>query len=69
MISKQYIKYLEFNTLEEFFNYIVESEINGNYSQTKQFIKRLSGSQFLSFLQWLEMEEYSNVPFIYMRHV
>ena len=45
MISKKYIKEMEFKTIEDLFNYIVESKINGNYTQTKDLIKKLSVEQ------------------------
>ncbi len=53
MISKQYIKDLEFSTIEDIFNYIVESKINGNYSQTRELVQKLSKSQFKDFLRYL----------------
>ena len=71
MISKKYIKELEFNNIEEFFNYVVESKINGNYTQTKGFIRKMNGKQFLSFWNYLknfELMEDKN-EFIKMRYV
>jgi len=55
MISKQYIKQLEFNSIEEFFNYVVESKINGNYTQTKEFIKKMNDKQFLLFINYTKV--------------
>jgi len=54
MISKKYIKQLEFKTIEDLFNYIVESEINGNYSQCKELLNKLSSSQFKDYLNYLK---------------
>jgi len=54
MISKQYIKDLEFNNIEEFFNYVVESKINGNYTQTKEFIKKMNTEQRHDFKFYLD---------------
>ena len=68
MISKKYIKKLEFETIEDFFNYVVDSKINGNYTQTKEFIKRMSGQQFLLFLQFIDQyNELDKQEFIKMR--
>lgn len=69
MISKKYIKDLEFNDLNEFFNYVLESKINGNYSQTKEFIKKMNNKQFKDFLLFLKeySQENLNEEFIYMR--
>ena len=56
MISKQYIKDLEFETIEDIYNYIVESEINGNITQTKQLINKLNKEQYKKYLEWLELD-------------
>ena len=45
MVSKARIKSLEFNTIENYFDYIVESEINGQRAQVKELIKDLSKAQ------------------------
>ena len=47
MISKQYIKDLGFNLLDDVFNYILVSHINGNITQTKELIKILSNKQYI----------------------
>ena len=57
MISQKYIKELEFNNIDEFFNYVVESKINGNYSQTKEFINKMSKSQRIDFKNYLNYSE------------
>lgn len=54
MISKKYIKDLGFNELNDVYNYIVESKINGNYSQTKELLKKLSKDQRKDFITYLE---------------
>jgi len=65
MISKQYIQELlsptafkrdYSKTIEDFFNYIVESEINGNYGQCREFINKLSSEQFKQYIKWLELD-------------
>ena len=56
MISKQYIKSLEFEEIEEVYNYIIESEVNGNFSQCKELINKLSIKQFKSFIDWLQLD-------------
>ena len=58
MISKKYIKDLEFENIEEFFNYVLESKINGNYTQTKEFIKKMNKEQYLYFLNWLSQFDF-----------
>ena len=62
MLSKKYYQELlsdnpikrDYNkTEEDLFNYIVESEINGNYSQVREFIKRMSQRQHDRFLIYI----------------
>jgi hypothetical protein len=60
MISKQYIKDLEFKTIDDIYNYIVDSEINGAYSQFEKLINKLSKKQFLDFLNFLKYANYGN---------
>ena len=60
MISKRYIKSLDFEVIEDIFNYIVESEINGNYSQFKELINKLSKEQFNEFLNYIDDFVYLN---------
>lgn len=62
MISKKYYQELLSDnsfkrdyskTEEDLFHYIIDSEINGNYSQVKDFIKRLSQAQHNRFILYL----------------
>jgi len=55
MISKKYIKELELQTIEDVFDYIVESEMNGNYSQCKELVNKLSWIQFKEYIEWLDL--------------
>lgn len=75
MISKKYISELlsddphkadKTKTEEDLFNYIIESEINGNYTQVKDFIKRLSQRQHNDFLMYLNTINV-NVEKIYLK--
>lgn len=53
MISIKELKSLEFSTIDEYFNYIIESEANGQFTQVKELIKKLSDSQYKDFLLYL----------------
>jgi len=65
MISKKYISELfthwmnekEINpkdkTIEDFFDYVIESEINGNYNQVKEFVKEMSQNQHSHFMIYI----------------
>jgi hypothetical protein len=65
MISKKYIQELLSETAfkrdytkteEDLFNYIIESKYNGNYSQVREFVKRLSQKQHSDFLIFLQRD-------------
>jgi len=45
MIGKKTLKKYEFKTIENYFDYIEESIINGNFSQVKDLFNKLSKSQ------------------------
>lgn len=60
MISKKYIKKLDFETIEDIYNYIVESEINGAISQCKELLRKLSNNQFKLFCDWFNNEQYES---------
>lgn len=53
MVSKKIIKSYDFETIEDYFNYIIDSEINGNRSQVQSLIKALSNIQKANFLNWI----------------
>ena len=50
MVSKKDIKGLEFSSLDEYFEYIIVSTINGNNSQVKNLINKLSKEQKKTFI-------------------
>tara|TARA_R110000772_G_scaffold268686_3_gene397525 strand:+ start:8172 stop:8396 length:225 start_codon:yes stop_codon:yes gene_type:complete len=45
MVSKTTLKEYEFESMEQYFDYIVESEFNGQRSQVKDLIKSMSTKQ------------------------
>lgn len=56
MITLKDITDYNFDSIEEYFNYILESKINGNYSQVSNLIKKLSLNQKKTLLQYLVVE-------------
>jgi hypothetical protein len=63
MISKRYYQELLSDTAgtrdrtkteTDLFSYIIDSEINGNFSQVRDFVNRLSQKQYNSFLVFLQ---------------
>ncbi len=67
MISKKDIKDLDFKTIEDIYNYIVESEINGNIAQYKELVNNLSKVQFKDFLHYLGMQDINKEIYIHAR--
>jgi hypothetical protein len=53
MVSKKDIKGLDFNTIEEYFDYILDSKINGNRSQAISLFTKLSSKQKLTFYGYI----------------
>jgi len=63
MISKQYIKSLEFKTIDDVYSYVIDSYINGAISQCKELINKMSNDQFKEFINTSlnEMLEENNI--------
>lgn len=55
MISKKDLSGFGFNSMDEFYNYIVESEQNGQFTQVKELVKKLSTKQYNGFLLYLRV--------------
>ena len=52
MVSKKLIKSYDFETIEDYFNYIIDSKINGQRAQAKELYNALSVRQKDSFNRW-----------------
>lgn len=63
MISKKTLKEYEFKSIFDYFDYIVESKINGNYAQVKELIKSLSSKQWIGFCEYV-LNHLSGVEYI-----
>jgi hypothetical protein len=57
MIGKATLKEYGFNTLEDYCNYIVDSQINGQHRQVKELFNKLSEDQKRFFIGWLKDNE------------
>lgn len=62
MVTKKTILGLDFNTIEEYFDYIVESVINGQKEQARELFKDLSKEQRKGFL--FHMNDIHNSLFV-----
>ncbi len=50
MISKKELKHFNYNSMDDFYNYIVESKENGQFEQVKELIQKLSAKQYADFI-------------------
>ena len=53
MISKKTLKKYRFETIENYFNYICDSYVNGQYSQVRELFNRLNQQQKNKFFAYL----------------
>jgi hypothetical protein len=56
MISKNDLRELEFTSIESYFEYIVDSEVNGQFKQVDSLIKELSRNQKKDALDYLSTQ-------------
>jgi hypothetical protein len=57
MLSKKDLKGHEFETMDQYFEYIIDSKINGQNKQVTNLIKKLSKDQILEFSQWVSSNQ------------
>ena len=57
MIGKKTLKEYGFNRIENYFDYIEDSIINGNFSQVKDLFKKLSKSQQKLCLRYFNCDQ------------
>ena len=60
MVSKSTIKAYDFETIEDYYDYIVLSKINGQHGQVESLIKAMSKTQKKECLHWLNEEPFSS---------
>lgn len=54
MIGKTTLKNYEFKTIEDYFDFILDSEINGQRSQVKNLYNKLSRDQKKQFYNYIQ---------------
>lgn len=52
MVNKKDIEDLDFKSIEEYFDYIVTSKVNGQLAQAKELFAKMSKAQRKDFLDW-----------------
>ena len=66
MVTQNKIKGLDFETLEDYFDYIIESKANGQRTQARKLFNELSDKQKKEFFSYVDTayyydEHYNNV--------
>ena len=64
MISKKLLQAYNFTTINDYYNYIVESDINGQFIQVKCLIESLNRPQKIDFVKYLESNSINISKFI-----
>lgn len=57
VVGKKTLKSYGFKSIEDYFYYIVTSQVMGNFSQLRELIKKLSNEQRKDFLKFIENNE------------
>ena len=57
MVSHKILKTYEFDNIEDYFQYILDSQINGNFSQVNDLYNDLSESQKKTFILYCNSEQ------------
>lgn len=58
MVTQNKIKGLEFETLEDYFDYIIESKTNGQRTQARELFNELSNTQKKEFFNYVDTAYY-----------
>ena len=56
MVSKKTLKEYDFNDIEDYYNYIIESNTNGQRKQFTNLVKKLNKEQLVNFVNYLETQ-------------
>ena len=63
MISKKDLEDYEFLTICGYFDYIVNSRVNGNFRQVNDLIKALSKAQYSEFIRYALVADKHNIKY------
>jgi len=50
------LKDYEFQSIENYFDYIIDSQINGNHSQVKDLFKKMANTQKIVFFNYIKFD-------------
>lgn len=66
MVSKKIINILGFDTIQEYFDYIVESVVNGQKFQATELAKDLSKSQSKDYFDYIQLNYANHQDYNYL---
>ena len=71
MVSKQLLTDYEFNNIENFFNHIIDSKINGQNSQVRNLINNLSIGQKVDAIRYMEdqISSFNNIAALDVKEI
>jgi hypothetical protein len=58
MVNKSTLAMLEMSSIEDYFEYIIDSKTNGQHEQCKTLFNELSEAQRDAFFDWVEQTYY-----------
>ena len=58
MVTKNKIKGLDFETLQDYFDYIIENKTNGQRTQARELFNELSNAQKKEFFNYVDTAYY-----------
>jgi hypothetical protein len=58
MVTKSILDMLEMDNITDYFEYIVDSKINGQHTQARELFAELSDAQVMDFFDWAEANYY-----------
>lgn len=64
MISKATLKAYDWTVIESYYDYVIESRINGQHAQVKNLIKDMSKKQQLEFITYVNDIELNADPYV-----
>lgn len=73
MVGISTLRAYDFTSLDDFFNYIIESKLNGNFDQTRNLIDKLSKDQRIMFFQYmtgqqqLQVNDYNTFTYLVIK--
>ena len=54
MVTKKDIKGLQFNDIYDYFDYIIDSKVNGLHSQFVELLEKMSRPQKIAFYEYID---------------